>query len=107
LDVLNVSTHDSELQAITAPPLISTIHKSPQHTLFVAACCVFTSRFLATALTVEILQLHELKSTLNGDSIPTELFFRVRVTLRLAVYHQSIRFGNQPLGTHDQISFFN
>jgi hypothetical protein len=30
LDLLTTYTHDSELQAITAPPLISTIHKSPQ-----------------------------------------------------------------------------
>jgi hypothetical protein len=41
MDLLITYTHDSELQAITAPPLISIIHKSP-------ACCVFTSRYLAT-----------------------------------------------------------
>jgi hypothetical protein len=32
-DLLPTYTHDLELQAIKAPPLISTIHKSPQHTL--------------------------------------------------------------------------
>jgi hypothetical protein len=31
MNLLTTYTHDSELQAITAPPLISTIHKSPQH----------------------------------------------------------------------------
>jgi hypothetical protein len=30
LDLLTSYTHDSELQAVTAPPLISTINKSPQ-----------------------------------------------------------------------------
>jgi hypothetical protein len=41
---------DSELQVITAPPLLSTIHKSPQHPLRnVPACCVFVSHSLATA----------------------------------------------------------
>jgi hypothetical protein len=29
--LLNTLTHDPELQAVTAPPLISTIHKSPQN----------------------------------------------------------------------------
>jgi hypothetical protein len=33
LDLLAAYTHDSELREITAPPLISTTHKSPQHTL--------------------------------------------------------------------------
>jgi hypothetical protein len=42
--------HNPELQTITAPPLISTIHKSPQRPLRrVPTFCVFTSRSLATA----------------------------------------------------------
>jgi hypothetical protein len=42
--------HDSELQAITAPPLISTIHKSPQRSVILfPACVVFTNRSLATS----------------------------------------------------------
>jgi hypothetical protein len=51
LDIgLTTYTHDSELQAITAPPLISTIHQSPQHPLSrFPACCVFISRSLAAA----------------------------------------------------------
>jgi hypothetical protein len=31
MGLLPTYTHDSELQAVTAPPLISTIHISPQH----------------------------------------------------------------------------
>jgi hypothetical protein len=50
MDLLTTYTHDSEVQVITAPPLISTIHKSSQHPLSIfPACCIFTSRSLATA----------------------------------------------------------
>jgi hypothetical protein len=49
-DLLITYTHHSELQAITAPLLISTIHKSSQQPLSpFSACCVFNSRSLATA----------------------------------------------------------
>jgi hypothetical protein len=48
--LLTTYTHHSELQAITVPLLIFTIHKSPQHSLrLLPTCCVFTSRSLATA----------------------------------------------------------
>jgi hypothetical protein len=36
----------------------------------------------------------------------TKLRARVRVTLRLAVYCQTIRLGDKPLGTHDQLFYF-
>jgi hypothetical protein len=50
LDLMTTYTHDSELQAITEPPLISTIHKSPQHPLSLfQPAVVFISRSLATA----------------------------------------------------------
>jgi hypothetical protein len=50
LDLLTTYTHDMELQAITAPLLISIIHKSPQHPLSLfLACCVITSHSLAMA----------------------------------------------------------
>jgi hypothetical protein len=50
MDLLTTCTCHSELQVITAPLLISTIHRSPQHpwSLF-PACCVFNSCSLATA----------------------------------------------------------
>jgi hypothetical protein len=42
--------HNSELQVITAPLLISIIHRLPQHPLSLfPACCAFNSRSLATA----------------------------------------------------------
>jgi hypothetical protein len=50
LDLLTAYTHDSELQAITASPLIPTIHKAPQHPLnLFPIYCVFTSCSLTTA----------------------------------------------------------
>jgi hypothetical protein len=50
LDLLNTYIHHSELQVITVPLLISTIHRSPQHPLsHFPASCVFNSRSLTTA----------------------------------------------------------
>jgi hypothetical protein len=55
VEILATYTHLSELQVITAPPLISRILKSPQHSIgLISACCAFTSRSLATAMTVVI-----------------------------------------------------
>jgi hypothetical protein len=106
INLLTTYTHNSELQATTAPPLISTIHKSPQHSLrlfqpAVSLPAVPWQRFL----TMEILQLHALKSFLHRLPYETDLVrvrARVRVTLRLAVYSQSRRLGVKPLETHDQ-----
>jgi hypothetical protein len=61
------TTHDSEVQVNTAPPLISTIHKSPQHPL-----CPFQLSVSSPVvpwqrlLRVEILQLHALGFYLHG-----------------------------------------
>jgi hypothetical protein len=66
MDLLTTYIHDSEIQAITAPPLISTIHKLPQHPL-----SLFHSVMSLPAvpwqrhLTVEILQLHAHKSSIH------------------------------------------
>jgi hypothetical protein len=45
----------------------------------------------------------------NGGSLPTELFFKVKdkITLRLAVYRQSVSLGVKPLETHDQRIIFS
>jgi hypothetical protein len=49
MDLLITLTHDSELQVITEPPLISTIYKSPRHSdMPFPACNVFTRRSLVT-----------------------------------------------------------
>jgi hypothetical protein len=58
LDSLTTLAHDSELQVLTAPSLISTLYKSPKHTLrvlqpAVTSLVVSWQRFL----TAEILQL--------------------------------------------------
>jgi hypothetical protein len=75
MDLLTTYTHDSELQAITAPLLISTIHQSPQHPLSLfPACCVFTSRSLVTASNSGDSSASGLKSSLNGGSLPTDPF---------------------------------
>jgi hypothetical protein len=126
LDLLTTYIHYSELQVVTTLLLISTIHRSPQHTLSsFPACYVFNNRSLATASNsgdfsafrthgvsvrrisrnwtlTHFTSLHstEVLTTLNSG-------IRIRVTLRLAVYHQSVRLGDKPLETHDQIFLFS
>jgi hypothetical protein len=80
LNLLTTYTHESELQGISAPPLIS-IHKptehnkSPQHPLSLfPACSVFISRSLATPSNSGYFQLNALKSSLNGGSLPIASF---------------------------------
>jgi hypothetical protein len=48
MDLLITYTHNSELQAVTAPSLISTIHKAPHHPLSLFEPSVFASRSLVT-----------------------------------------------------------
>jgi hypothetical protein len=69
-------THHSELQAITALLLISTNHKSLQAKTSPSSC-VFISRFLVTALTVDVplLWVPELPRCLNYQLLAkNELF---------------------------------
>jgi hypothetical protein len=49
INLLTTNTYDSEIQAITAPPLTSTIHTTPQHPLSLFQPVAFTRRFLVTA----------------------------------------------------------
>jgi hypothetical protein len=48
-----------------------------------------------------------LPSTLHGEGfqLHSTAKVKVKVTLRLAVYRQSVRLGARPLETHDQRSF--
>jgi hypothetical protein len=66
MHLLTTHTHDSERQAITAPPLRSTIHKSPQHPLSLFQSAVSSPAVpWQRLLRVEILQLHTLNSSLQ------------------------------------------
>jgi hypothetical protein len=64
-------TYDSELQAVAAPPLISTIHKSSQHPLYFSSHPCLHQPSLATVSNSGDLQLHALKSSLNAGSLQT------------------------------------
>jgi hypothetical protein len=70
LVLLTTYTRDLELQAIIAPSLISTLYKSSQHQPAMSSPAVPWQRLL----TVEILQLHTLKSSLHGASLLTASF---------------------------------
>jgi hypothetical protein len=66
LNLLATYTHGLELQAITAPLPISTIHKPPQHPLSLLQPARPSPTVLwQRLLTVEILQLHVLKSSFH------------------------------------------
>jgi hypothetical protein len=67
MDLLTTYTYNLKLQAITAPPLISTIHKSPQHPLSFLFHPTVSSQAVPwqRLLTVEIFQLHALRSFLH------------------------------------------
>jgi hypothetical protein len=75
LDLLTTYANVSELQAFAVPPLISTIHKSPEHPLSLFQPAMSSPAFPWQWLqTVEIIQLHVQKPTLNGCSVPTASF---------------------------------
>jgi hypothetical protein len=86
-------THNSELQAITASPLIFTIHKSTQHSLslfqpVMSSAAVFWHRLL----TMEVLPLHVLKSCLHRLPYRTHLAAPVgfKITLRYGTYRNTM-----------------
>jgi hypothetical protein len=66
LDLLNTYTHNSLLQVIIMLQLISTIYKSPKHTLSLFQPAVI-SCFPAMTLTVEILQPQCLQLSTNSQ----------------------------------------
>jgi hypothetical protein len=66
MGLLVTYTHDSEVQVIRAPPLISIIHRSPQHTVSLFQTDISSSVLPSQRhLTVEILQFHALESSLH------------------------------------------
>jgi hypothetical protein len=82
MNLLITYTHDSELQAITALHL-STIHKSPQHSLNLFQPAVSSPTVpWQLLLTVEILQLHALRSCLHSLACRTVLSALSLITSR-------------------------
>jgi hypothetical protein len=80
---------------------LRTLQITIAHAKSFPACSVFISSCLVTASNNGYSSASVLKFSLNGGYLPTVL----RVTLRLAVYRQSIRLGAKPLQTHDQYFF--
>jgi hypothetical protein len=74
LDLVTTYTHNSELQAITAPSLMSTTHISPQHKLRFPAWSVLTSRSLITAINSGDHSASAFKFSLNDGFLPTDSF---------------------------------
>jgi hypothetical protein len=90
MDLLTTYKHDSELRAITAPPLFSTIHKSPQHPLSFSQPAVPSPAVpWQRLLKVEILQLHALRFCLH--SFPCRTHWRPFHT-NLLVFSSQVDF---------------
>jgi hypothetical protein len=70
---LNTYTHGSELQAITVPPLISTIDKSPHHLLRLFQLAVSSPAVLVTASKSGDSSTCTLKSCLHSLPYRTDL----------------------------------
>jgi hypothetical protein len=74
MDLLTTYTHDSELQAITESPLISTIHKLPQNPLRLFQPAVSSPAVpWQRLLTVAILQLYTSRSFLLSLPYRTQI----------------------------------
>jgi hypothetical protein len=74
MDLFATYIHYSELQVITDPLLISTIHRSSQHLLSLFQPAVSSAAVpWQRLLTVELLQLPALMSLLSGKYPATEL----------------------------------
>jgi hypothetical protein len=67
---MNIYIHDPGLQALTALSLISTLHKSPQHILSSFQLVSSLAVPCQWLLTVEILQLHALRSFSQSTVAP-------------------------------------
>jgi hypothetical protein len=112
LGLLITLTHDSWLHLIIAPSLISTLYKSLQHTLSLFSLLCFHQSFPVNGFNSGVSSAAPTKSSLRGlpyFSVPSlqwnQFRVRVKVTLRLAVYRQSVPLGSKPLETHDDQFF--
>jgi hypothetical protein len=75
---IDTFTHDSELQTITASPLLSTVHNSSQHPLSVFQRAVSSPAVpWQRLLTVEILQLHGLRSPFKSSRTKLTWLFQL------------------------------
>jgi hypothetical protein len=116
-----LNTHRSELQVTTVLSLISSRCKSQAHAKSSPACSVSISCSHtaasnsgdSSASPAQVLSSQPRVQNSTGLTDP-ELdcrfsikWVRARVTLRLAVYRQSVRLGPKPLETHDLHFFFN
>jgi hypothetical protein len=124
MDTLTTYTHRYELQVITALLLISTLYKSLHikcsQSAFTSRCSVaalnngYSSAMFSLdvswrrILTMEILQLPWLRlcPLVSAPRLNSQLTYKVKVILPLAVYRQTICLGMKPHETHDQRFFY-
>jgi hypothetical protein len=104
MNLLITYTHYSELKAITAPPLIYRIHKSPQHLLSIfPACCVFIGRSLATASNSGDSSTSRVQVFSSQPLVQNSTELILSLTLRLAVRWPICLRTKHSSGAYDQI----
>jgi hypothetical protein len=90
--------------------IIANLHTIQNTTAFAKTSqSAFTSRFPVTDLNSGDFSASVLTSLLSGEYPKTEIFIvrvKIRVTLRLADYRQSVHLGNKPLETANQNLYF-
>jgi hypothetical protein len=98
MDLLTNYTPHSELQVITAPPLISTVHKSPQHPLSLYQPAVSSPTVpCQRLLTVEILQFHAHRFYLHSLPCRAQLnWLPSQSQSHIATDGQSVSLGVKP-----------
>jgi hypothetical protein len=82
MDLLTTYTHDLELQAITAPPLISTIHQSPQHPLSLFQPAVSSPAFPWQRLLTGAASYSKNSTELHGVITQDVKFFKTQIILQ-------------------------
>jgi hypothetical protein len=90
MDLLTTYTHDSELQVIRAPPLISTIHKSPQQPPSLLQPAVSSPAVpWQRLLTVEALKLYTLRFYLHR--LPCGIAYHLTLSLAYNISTRTTR----------------
>jgi hypothetical protein len=104
MDLLTTHTLDSKLEAITAPPPTSIVHKSPQHLLSIFQRDVFTSRSPLTASNSGDSSASRLIFTASHAELNWTLNLEERVSyITTDGQSASLSWNKAPSGAFDQI----
>jgi hypothetical protein len=105
--MLDALSHERKGLSFTAVKISSTNHLYLQFYMsafYIVICEGFGSLWIPA---IYSFTCNSYLQYLQGLCQSSQVKVKVKVTLRLAVYRQSVRLGVKPLETHDQIFFFD